>query len=157
MSIVLTRIDDRLIHGQVVVGWVPALQIQRLVLVSDEVSANAWEQELYVLGVPPELDVEFLSVAETLGAVHDWADDKVRTLLLIGDVDTTVRLCDGTDLITRVNVGGIHESTGRAERLAYVYLSDDEAAQLRALHDGGVEVTAQDVPTAKALSVEQWA
>jgi PTS system mannose-specific IIB component/fructoselysine and glucoselysine-specific PTS system IIB component len=156
VSIVLTRVDDRLIHGQVVVGWVPALQVRRIVLVSDDVRANPWEQELYVLGVPPELEVEFVSVAETLGAIHDWAEDNVRTLLLIGDVDTIVRLCDGTDVITRVNVGGIHESTGRDERLAYVYLSDEEATQLRQLHDGGVQVTAQDVPTAKALSVEHW-
>ena len=46
MSIVLVRVDDRLIHGQVVVGWVQALGAQRIVLVDDEVSANAWEREL---------------------------------------------------------------------------------------------------------------
>jgi PTS system mannose-specific IIB component/fructoselysine and glucoselysine-specific PTS system IIB component len=156
MSVVLTRIDDRLIHGQVVVGWVPVLQVGRIVLVSDEVRQNPWEQELYVLGVPSGVAVEFASVAETLGAIHDWADDKVRTLLLIGDVETVVRLCDGTDLITEVNVGGLHETTGRAQRLAYVYLSDDEATQLRSLRDAGVHVTAQDVPTARPVPVEQW-
>jgi PTS system mannose-specific IIB component/fructoselysine and glucoselysine-specific PTS system IIB component len=156
VSIVLTRVDDRLIHGQVVVGWVPALQVQRIVLVSDDVRQNPWEQELYVLGVPPGLKVEFASVAETLGAIHDWADDNIRTLLLIGDVDTVVQLCDGTDLITKVNIGGLHESGGRAQRLAYVYLSDDEAGKLRSLHESGVEVTAQDVPTAKAAPVGNW-
>ena len=156
MSIVLTRVDDRLIHGQVVVGWVPALQVRRIVLVSDDVAQNPWEQELYGLGVPSGLEVQFTSLAATLGGVHDWADDGVRTMLLIGDVDTLVRLCDGTDLITKVNVGGLHESTGREERLSYVYLSDEEAEQLRVLHDGGVEVTAQDVPTAKPVPVGAW-
>lgn len=156
MSIVLTRVDDRLIHGQVVVGWVPALQVRRIVLVSDDVRMNPWEQELYVLGVPAGLEVAFASVAETLGGIHDWADDNVRTMILIGDVDTLVRLCDGTDIITKVNVGGLHESSGREERLAYVYLSSDEADRLRALHDGGVEITAQDVPTAKPLPVMAW-
>lgn len=156
MSIVLTRVDDRLIHGQVVVGWVPALQVRRIVLVSDDVAENPWEQELYVLGVPSGLEVVFASVAATLGGIHDWADDGVRTMLLIGDVETLVRLCDGTDVITKVNVGGLHESTGREERLSYVFLSDEEAEHLRGLHDGGVDVTAQDVPTAKPVPIGAW-
>jgi PTS system mannose-specific IIB component/fructoselysine and glucoselysine-specific PTS system IIB component len=156
MSIVLTRVDDRLVHGQVVVGWVPALQIRRIVLVDDEVRQNRWEQELYELGVPPGLDVRFASVAETLGSIHDWNDDRVRTLLLLSNVATAARLCEGTDVITKLNIGGLHESAGRVQRLAYVYLSDAEATQLLKLHEGGVEVTAQDVPTAKAVPVDHW-
>jgi PTS system mannose-specific IIB component/fructoselysine and glucoselysine-specific PTS system IIB component len=47
----------------------------------------------------------------------------------------------------------VHDDTGRTERLSYVYLSDEEAAELRRLSDSGVAVTAQDVPTARPIEV----
>ena len=59
MTLELYRIDDRLIHGQVVVGWGQPLDIDFIVLVDDTVATSDWEQELYRMGVPPEMDVYF--------------------------------------------------------------------------------------------------
>ena len=76
MSVVLYRIDDRLIHGQVVVGWGQRLGIGFIVLVDESVRANVWEQELYRMGVPPAMDVVFATVAEapalTAGVRGHW-------------------------------------------------------------------------------------
>lgn len=154
MSIALVRVDDRLIHGQVVVGWVQALRARRIVLVDDDVRADAWEQELYRLGVPPGLEVEFASVEEAAERVSEWENSKERTIVLAGSVDTVVRLCRQTQAITRINVGGVHDTTGRSQRLSYVYLSDAEARQLSQLSEKGIKVTAQDVPTARKVPVE---
>ena len=68
--IVLYRIDDRLIHGQVVVGWGQRLGIGFIVLVNDEVRASDWEQELYRMGVPPSIEVVFAGVAEAAHRGH---------------------------------------------------------------------------------------
>jgi PTS system mannose-specific IIB component/fructoselysine and glucoselysine-specific PTS system IIB component len=154
MSIVLTRIDDRLIHGQVVVGWVQALGVKRIVLIDDEVSANAWEQELYSLGVPADLRVDFVSVVDAARAIDGWSEDATKTILLVGDVDTMVRLCERTSVVRKVNLGGLHEGDDRSQRLAYVYLTDEEASRLRGLREQGIEVTAQDVPTARTIPIE---
>ena len=59
VTLELYRIDDRLIHGQVVVGWGQPLDIDFIVLVDDTVATSDWEQELYRMGVPPEMDVYF--------------------------------------------------------------------------------------------------
>ena len=64
MTLVLNRIDDRLIHGQVVVGWGQPLDVRFIVLVDDLVAASDWEKELYRMGVPPEMEVRFHSAAE---------------------------------------------------------------------------------------------
>ncbi len=157
MSVVLTRVDDRLIHGQVVVGWAQALRAQRIVLVDDAVSASPWEQDLYSLGVPPGLSVEYVSVDRAAERFAGWQEESPRTIVLVPDVPTIVRLCEVTPAVERVNVGGLHDQTGRAQRLTYIYLSDEEASQLRHLSEAGVEVTAQDVPTARPLPVEEWA
>ena len=64
MPIVLCRVDDRLVHGQVVIGWGRPLGVELIVLVDDEVAASAWEQDLYRMAVPPEIEIRFATVAE---------------------------------------------------------------------------------------------
>ena len=59
MSLALVRLDDRLIHGQVVVGWGQPLNVAFIILVDDEVRDSAWEQDLYRMGVPPSIEVVF--------------------------------------------------------------------------------------------------
>lgn len=157
MSIALVRVDDRLIHGQVVVGWAHALAADRIVLVDDAVSTSPWEQEIYALGVRPGLDVAFASVAEAADALPRWAVDAATTIVLVPDVDTVVRLAERSDVVRRVNLGGVHEARGRTERLTYVFLSDEEVRLLRCLVERGVRVTAQDVPTATPIVLDELA
>ena len=153
MSIALYRIDDRLIHGQVVVGWGQPLHCTFIVLVDDEVRSSDWEQDLYRMGVPPDMEVIFASVEEAARQMASWQTDPRVGILLVGDVDTAVSLVEHAPQVHTFNVGGVHHRAGRTERLRFVYLTDDEAAKLRQLAARGVEVTAQDVPTAPAIPV----
>ena len=157
MSIALFRIDDRLIHGQVVVGWGQPLRAQFIVLVDDAVRASPWEQDLYRMGVPPDIEVVFASTREALERLPEWERDPRVGILLVGDIGTLVALSADSHQVKRVNVGGIHHSPGRSERLRYVYLTDAEAEQLRRLASRGVEITAQDVPTARAVPLQEFA
>ena len=156
MTIALYRIDDRLIHGQVVVGWGKPLNAGFIVLVDDAVRASAWEQELYRMGVPPEIEVVFASTAEAVERLPDWERDQRVGILVAGEIATLVALSGNSHRVGRVNVGGLHHRPGRSERLRYVYLSDAEAAQLKTLAARGVEVTAQDVPTAAPVPLEDF-
>src|SRR5207342_682640 len=72
VAIELFRIDDRLIHGQVVVGWGQPLDLAFIVLVDDEVASSEWEQELYRMGVPPEMDVHFHSAQDAPAALATY-------------------------------------------------------------------------------------
>jgi mannose/fructose/N-acetylgalactosamine-specific phosphotransferase system component IIB len=153
VSVVLYRIDDRLIHGQVVVGWGQRLGVGFIVLVNDEVRASEWEQELYRMGVPPTLEVIFAGVAEAAARLPEWERDDRKGIVLTGDVDAMAALCQAMPGPRRVNLGGVHAREGRSERLRYVFLSPDEAAKLQALAAQGVEIAAQDVPTAKPVPI----
>ncbi len=148
MSIVLCRIDDRLIHGQVVIGWGRALGIELIILVDDQVAASAWEQELYRMAVAPEIDVRFVTVADAALQAADWQSNGKRALLLTGDLETMAALrAASPDVVQRINLGGIHHRPGRRERLPFVYLTDQELRTLQALEAGGASITAQDLPT----------
>ena len=154
MALELYRIDDRLIHGQVVVGWGQPLDVGFIVLVDDDVAASEWEQELYRMGVPPEMEVHFATVADAARCHGGWMTDPRPGILLTGDIATMRRLADAVETLRAVNIGGIHHRAGRVQRLRYVFLSPEEESALRALAARGVTVTAQDVPAARPVSLE---
>lgn len=149
MGIHLYRIDDRLIHGQVVVGWGQPLDIRFLVLVDDLVASSDWEKDLYRMAVPPEMEIYFADVDAAIRDHAQYASDPRPGILITGDITSMLRLVKGVKAIGSVNLGGLHHRAGRAEKLRYVFLTPDEDEQLRALEASGVEVTAQDVPSAR--------
>jgi mannose/fructose/N-acetylgalactosamine-specific phosphotransferase system component IIB len=152
--IALHRIDDRLIHGQVVVGWGQPLDIGFIVLVDDQVASSDWEQELYRMGTPPEMDVYFHSVEDAATQLAKYQEDPRPGILLTGDVESMLRLVKGTG-IRDVNVGGIHHRADRKQRLRYVFLSPDEERVLRDIAATGATVTAQDVPATHPVELNE--
>lgn len=156
MPVLLYRIDDRLVHGQVVVGWGQPLDIRLLILVDDVVATSGWEQELFRMAVPPEMEIRFESV-ETAACAHDeFVAGKRNAIVVAPDIDTMRRLAERVHAIRRVNVGGLHHRAGRNQKLRYVFLSPGEEAALRDLSSSGLTITAQDVPSARAVPLDEF-
>lgn len=155
MPVDLYRIDDRLVHGQVVVGWGQPLNIQLIILVDDDVAHSDWEQDLYRMGVPPEMEIRF---ADVPGAVRDhatYASDPRHSIVLTGNIATMNALLRGVEAIRAVNVGGLHHRPGRTQKMRYVFLTPDEERELREMIATGAKVTAQDVPAARAVPMDE--
>ncbi|HEX6693437.1 MAG TPA: PTS sugar transporter subunit IIB [Longimicrobiales bacterium] len=157
MSIILLRVDERLIHGQVVVGWGSQLHPDRIVVVDDDLAASEWEQELYTLGLSGGLAAEFVSVRSARERFASWKSSGDRIIVLLRDVNALQQLGAGDFLAgEQVNIGGIHHAAGRRPVLPYLYLNDDEAAQLAALHGAGVRISAQDVPSGRRVESTEF-
>jgi mannose/fructose/N-acetylgalactosamine-specific phosphotransferase system component IIB len=154
VTIALNRIDDRLIHGQVVVGWGQPLDVGFIVLVDDQVACSDWEQELYRMGTPPTMDVYFHTVEHAIPMLPGYAEDERIGILLTGDIGSMLRLVRGGG-VRDVNLGGIHHRAGRRQRLRYVFLTPEEEALLREMAEVGATVTAQDVPTARRVELDE--
>ena len=152
--LVLNRVDDRLIHGQVVVGWGQPFDIGFVVLVNDEVAESEWEQELYRMGTPPEMDLYFHSVSSAVAAAPKYRDDPRKGILLTGDLASMSRLVSEAG-VRDVNIGGIHHRPGRRQLLRYVFLSPDEEEMLRAMERAGAKVSARDVPSASEVDLSE--
>jgi PTS system mannose-specific IIB component/fructoselysine and glucoselysine-specific PTS system IIB component len=156
MAIALARIDDRLIHGQVVIGWGVPLGVELIVVVDDAVAGNDWEQEIYRMAVPRTVGVEFAGREAAAARLEQWAAAHRRVFILTGDPETMAALVAASaGRIRAVNLGGIHSGPGRRERLRYVYLTDREAETLRRLEAGGTVITAQDLPGATAVPLRE--
>lgn len=156
MSVLLFRVDERLIHGQVVVGWGAQLDPDRIIVVDDELAASSWEQELYCLGLPTGVSAAFESVADARAHVQDWRTSSERIMVLTRNVMTMVRLArEGRLRGADINIGGIHHAPDRREVLPYLYLSADDAAALRELDTLGARVSARDLPGSRPVELPQ--
>lgn len=155
MTVVLFRVDERLIHGQVVVAWGRRLGVERLVVVSDELADSEAEQEIYRTGLPATMKAEFWSEERATTALPEAMDTDERLLVLAPDLATMWRLAVAGVPIHEVNVGGLHAGTGRDSVLPYVYLDAADRDRIRDFEAAGVRVTAQDVPGAPAVRLER--
>ena len=155
MPILLFRVDERLIHGQVVIGWGSQLRPDRYVVVDDQLAVSEWEQDLYRLAAGDNTQVEFHSAEEARARLPEWRDSELRTVLLTRDVDSMLRLARDRALEgERVNLGGIHHALGRDRVRSYLYLDDDDRARVSALADEGVSVSGRDLPGSLKVGLE---
>jgi mannose/fructose/N-acetylgalactosamine-specific phosphotransferase system component IIB len=155
MSIILYRIDERLIHGQVVVGWGNSLRLDRIVLANDEVAANPWERELCLACVPPEIKATIHPVEEVINLIFEGGFKEEKTILLVNSPFDILRMVEKGVQIDWVNVGGIHSKQGRRKILPYLYLSTEEISAFKKLFLSGIRCECRDIPLAqkKDLSV----
>lgn len=145
----LIRIDDRLIHGQVVIGWVSSLKTDFILLADDEVAANEWEAELYISSVPSELEALVLPFKDAVSYIQHYPERMGRSILLINSVNSIKALLDLGLQFNDVNIGGIHFREGRKQYLPYVFLSDVEMLGLQECAGRGVHFYCQDIPAGK--------
>jgi mannose/fructose/N-acetylgalactosamine-specific phosphotransferase system component IIB len=146
VNLLMVRVDDRLIHGQVTQGWGSVLHPQRLVLVNDAVAESAWERDLYLASAPEGMTVSVLSVQEAPSLIARWIERSERLIVLVESPGDALRLYRGGMLFERLNVGGLHFREGRREVLPYVYVDREDRQALEHLRDQGVTVECADVP-----------
>jgi mannose/fructose/N-acetylgalactosamine-specific phosphotransferase system component IIB len=154
MNFQLIRIDDRLIHGQVVIGWASHLHTRHIVVCDDSVYENEWEKELYLSTVPDTLSAEILDVDSIVKMSAGNEQDFKQTIMLVNSPQTIAELVAHQFPIKKVNVGGIHFREGRKKYLPYLYLDQDEFNSFRQLAANGIECYCQDMPNSKPIPLE---
>lgn len=149
MDIQLIRIDDRLIHGQVVIGWAGHLKTKQIILCEDSVAKNDWEKELYLSIVPKNIKAKIMTIVELAEYLKDSHLDLKKTIILVNSPRVIEKLIQLGAPINKVNVGGIHFKDGRRKILNYLYLNEDEIDSFKRCIEMGVEFDCQDIPLCK--------
>jgi len=153
MPLVQVRIDDRLIHGQVVVGWRDVLKPQRIVLCSDEVANSDWQRKIYLSAVPPEISASVLSLEETIEVFNNNKFEKERVLLLVDSPKTIVQLVDAGVEIKEVNVGGMHFKPGKNQITPFIFVDQNDIENFRILFNKNLSLEGRDVPTRPPIDI----
>lgn len=155
MAVLLYRVDERLIHGQVVVAWGHALRFDTLLVVDDDLAGSAWERDLYRLGAG-DSTAEFLTVTEAVERLPTWVDGEARAVVLTRGLPAMRALGEAGLLEgAEVNLGGQHHAADRREVLSYLHLTDQDIADVETLVAHGAVVGARDVPDAPRVPASQ--
>jgi len=155
VTLALFRIDERLLHGQVIVGWGMRLGIDYYVVVDDDLATSDWEQDIYSAGLADRTAVEFVSVAETVERFQEL-DSRTGRGALLTKGTAEMRALAEAGLLSgrRVNLGGLHGTGSRRRVLTYVHVTADEEEDLKAIHRASTGVTARDLPTGREVGLE---
>jgi mannose/fructose/N-acetylgalactosamine-specific phosphotransferase system component IIB len=155
LPVVLFRVDDRLIHGQVTVAWGAWLSPDRIVLVNDDVAGTEWKREMYSATDSMGVAVSILSIAEFVSASTEgrWKNERVLTVVE-GPRDLLELVRAGVN-VEEANIGGMHHAEGKRELLPYVYADETDVATLRELSGLGVRLDARDVPQARSVDLSK--
>jgi PTS system mannose-specific IIB component len=154
--ILLLRVDNRLVHGQILEAWVPRLQAREVLVADDEAAASPLARAALTLCVPPELPVRILPLASVKWA--ELASSETPTLVIVREVEGVVRAKEGgltAAMTPAVNLGNIHFAPDRASITVSVFLSRAEIDALRGLERDGFRVEARPVPTEPPLGLDE--
>ena len=151
MSIVLTRIDNRLIHGQVLESWVPTINANCIVVANDKIAGSAMQKLLMEASVPKGIRV-FIG---TIDAVADilQSEDLVnaRIILLFQTSSDALSAHRRGVQYSKLNLGNMHAGAGKLKCSCTIALDDDDIDNLNLLEDAGVRIVSQCVPSDKEV------
>lgn len=145
-NILLTRIDNRLIHGQVATQWTSTIGANLILVANDNVASNQMRQKLMDTAAPQGVATRYFSVQKTIDVIHKAAA-RQHIFLIVENPEDALRLVKGGVPIKKLNIGNMHMSEGKRQVATSVAVNDEDVAAFRALQDAGVELSIQRVPS----------
>jgi PTS system mannose-specific IIB component len=154
-GLALVRVDNRLVHGQVLEAWLPALAAHGILVADDEAAGNLLARSAMSLAIPPKVDFQVLglSAAAQLLVPGGKGPAAARTLLLVREVRDAASLQEMGVHLPQLNVGNVHFRAGRKPVSPSVYLDLAELQTLERLAAAGTYVELRAVPTESPLSL----
>lgn len=153
MPIVLARVDDRLIHGQVTVGWGMKFHPDLVVVVSDEIANAEWESDLCLAALPHKVTGMVVRTRDAARVLTTMANDPRRIFVLFESPKDAFTVIEAGAPIETLNIGGMHSVKGKREVLDYIYLDEADARDLKNIRNLGISLDFRDVPERDGVDV----
>lgn len=154
MSLVLVRVDCRLIHGQVVETWLPHTGADCLVVANDDLAANPFLRSVMELAVPRSIHVVFCRLDEVARELDTVERRGERAILLCSTFADAVRIYEGGTRFSSINIGNLHYAAGKVEISPSVFFSEEDFDAVRNLRVHGVAVNVRATPFDAGTSYE---
>jgi fructoselysine/glucoselysine PTS system EIIB component len=143
----LTRIDDRLLHGQVAFTWVPALGADCILIANDKVARDEFQKMALGLAKPSGAKLHIKSIPDAIAFLTDAKNANLKILVIVNAVQDAKALCTGVPAIRSVNFGGLRGKTGARPVSKSISLTEEEILLIRELLKEGIELEVRQVPT----------
>ena len=153
-NIVLTRIDNRLVHGQVATQWCGTIGANLILVANDEVAGNKLRQGLMDMAAPAYASMRYWTIEKTISTIHKASDTQLIIIVCENPQDV-LKLVEGGVPIKKVNIGNMHMADGKRQVAGSVAVDDADVAAFAKLRDLGVELEIRRVPTEAAENIEK--
>lgn len=153
MGIVLTRIDSRLIHGQVLEAWVPHVRADCIVVANDAAAHTPLRRLIMQAAVPSDILLVIGTLDEVAALLSSKELANRRTLLLFSSSDDALHACRIGFGYAKLNLGNMHAADGKCRYSCTIALDQHDIDNLRAVEASGVTIVSQCVPADRE---EQW-
>jgi mannose/fructose/N-acetylgalactosamine-specific phosphotransferase system component IIB len=139
-------VDDRLIHGQVLLGWTRTLGVDHVIAADDATAKDLMQTTLMKMAAPTGLGVSILSLADTAEKLQAGDFDRAKVLLLVRSPRSLVELRERGVTFDKVNAGNVRSAPGRKKLTKEVFADAEDIAAWKKLADEGVTIEAQWLP-----------
>ncbi len=145
--IILVRVDDRLLHGQIVCAWVPFVRADALIVASDEAAGDSIVREIMASCGHDGLNVSVESIDEVARHVSSGADGDSRAILVVGELRDAMRIYEAGMKFKTLNIGNIHHGENGRMLAPSVIINGEDESIIERFEDMGVKIDIRDVPT----------
>lgn len=153
-NIVLTRIDNRLIHGQVATQWCSTIGANLILVANDDVASNSFRQGLMDMAAPSYAQTRYWSIQKTIDTISK-ASEAQKIFIVCENPTDVLKLVEGGVPIKKVNIGNMHMSDGKRQVAGSVAVDAVDVEAFRKLRELGVELEIRKVPSMGAEDIEK--
>lgn len=154
-NILLTRIDNRLIHGQVGMTWTNHLGANLVVVANDKVAYDEVQQNLMDMAVSDVVETRYFTLQETIDKIHYAADDQM-IFLVLRTPQEALKLVEGNVPIKKLNIGNMHFVEGKQQITSTVSIDEEDKKAFRRLQELGVELEIRRVPDENSTDITKF-
>lgn len=154
MPVTIMRIDDRLIHGQIVTRWIADAQADMILIADDKAASDPTQQMLLKLVAPTTIDLQIKTLEEAVQLLQTDAADKNNILLMVRNPHAALQLFQLGFHIKSINVGNISNAkseTGRKKLLSFIFVEEQDVQCLKQLAQLGAYLDIRAVPNDKSI------
>ena len=155
-EIVLTRIDDRLIHGQVMTAWVKKTRANQILIIDDEVAKDDFMSEILKMSAPAGIDIVVKGLEDAVTFLNEQETENKRLIILVKAPITFDVIVEKGIVIDKLVVGGMGAKANRRVLYKNISASDEERATFKKLIDRGIPVVIHIIPDQKEIDLSKY-
>jgi len=146
VSIEIVRIDDRLIHGQIVQGWLKTIHITTILVVSDEVADDQMQQVLLSMAVPSTVKLAIKNIKDASCEISNDVYEEEKLMILFSSPQDIIKMIDNGVKFKSINIGGMHFAHGKKQLLSNLSVDSDDVKSFVTLISNGIELESRALP-----------
>lgn len=146
----MTRVDHRLLHGQVAFTWIRQVGADCILIANDAVAKDELRMSVLRMAKPQGVKLVMKSVDDSIRALTSGVTDKYNLFIITESIEDAWRLCKAVPAIRELNIGGVKVEDGKRQISEAVFVSDEECARIRELDAAGVHVFVQMTPSERS-------